>query len=117
MLVWSSFVIALWLTLLAITVFLRKQWTENERLNYPIVQLPLALTSNPKRFFTSPWMWLGFALAGSLAKAIVLKIGGVKLYRQAVPFFLGLILADYTLGCVWSLIGLVLEIPTYIVWH
>ena len=64
-LAWSSFVIALWLTLLAVTVFLRKQWTENERLNYPIVQLPLALTSNPKRFFTSPWMWLGFALAGS----------------------------------------------------
>ncbi len=62
---WSCFVIALWLTLLAVTVFLRKQWTENERLNYPIVQLPLALTSNPKRFFTSPWMWLGFALAGS----------------------------------------------------
>ncbi len=61
---WSSFVIALWLALLSVTVFLRKQWTENERLNYPIVQLPLALTSNPKRFFTSPWMWLGFALAG-----------------------------------------------------
>ena len=52
-----------------------------------------------------------------LAKAIVLKLGGVKLYRQAVPFFLGLILGDYTLGCVWSLIGLVLQIPTYIVWH
>ncbi len=64
-LAWSCFVIALWLTLLAVTVFLRKQWTENERLNYPIVQLPLALTSNPKRFFTSPWMWVGFALAGS----------------------------------------------------
>ena len=63
-LAWSGFVIALWLTLLAVTVFLRKQWTENERLNYPIVQLPLALTSNPKRFFSSPWMWLGFALAG-----------------------------------------------------
>lgn len=63
---WSSFVIALWLTLLAVTVFLRKQWTENERLNYPIVQLPLALTSNPKRFFSSPWMWVGFAIAGSV---------------------------------------------------
>ena len=63
-LAWSCFVIALWLTLLAVTVFLRKQWTENERLNYPIVQLPLALTSDPKRFFTSPWMWMGFALAG-----------------------------------------------------
>ncbi len=65
-LAWSSFVIALWLTLLAVTVFLRKQWTENERLNYPIVQLPLALTTNPKRFFSSPWMWLGFAIAGSV---------------------------------------------------
>ena len=52
-----------------------------------------------------------------LAKATVLKIGGVKLYRQAVPFFLGLILGDYTLGCIWSLIGLVLKMPTYIVWH
>ena len=30
-----------------------------------------------------------------LAKATILKIGGVKLYRQAVPFFLGLILGDY----------------------
>ena len=59
----------LWLTLLAVTIFLRKQWTENERLNYPIVQLPLALTSNPKRFFTSPWMWLGFALAGERGTA------------------------------------------------
>ena len=61
-------------------------------------------------------LWFTIFL-GWLAKAIVLKIGGVKLYRQAVPFFLGLILGDYTLGCVWSLIGLVLEIPTYIVWH
>ena len=65
-LAWSSFVIALWLTLLAVTIFLRKQWTENERLNYPIVQLPLALTSNPKRFFSSPWMWVGFVVAGSV---------------------------------------------------
>jgi hypothetical protein len=65
-LAWSSFVIALWLTLLAVTIFLRRQWTENERLNYPIVQLPLALTSNPKRFFRSPWMWVGFAVAGSV---------------------------------------------------
>ena len=51
---------------------------------------------------------LGLAGKGNCVK-------DVKLYRQAVPFFL--ILGDYTLGCVWSLIGLVLQIPTYIVWH
>jgi hypothetical protein len=52
-----------------------------------------------------------------LLKAIILRLGGVRLYRKAVPFFLGLILGDYTLGCIWSLIGIVFEIPTYGVWH
>ena len=62
---WSAFVIALWLVLLALTVLLRKQWTENEKLSYPIVQLPIAMTNNPKKFFTNHWMWIGFGVAGS----------------------------------------------------
>ena len=62
---WSAFVIALWLVLLALTVLLRKQWTENEKLSYPIVQLPIAMTSNSKKFFTNHWMWIGFGMAGS----------------------------------------------------
>ena len=57
------------------------------------------------------------ALLSWMVKATVLKIGGVRLYRKAVPFFMGLILGDYTLGCLWSLLGLALEMPTYIVWH
>ena len=39
--------------------------------------------------------------------------GGVKLYRTTVPFFLGLILGDYTIGSIWSLIGCIFSIPTY----
>ena len=50
-------------------------------------------------------------------KATILKTGGVRLYRKAVPLFLGLILGDYTLGCVWSLIGIAFGLPTYGVWH
>jgi len=65
-LAWSCFVIALWMVLLAFTVFLRKQWTENEKLNYPIVQLPIAMTSDPVGFFTNRWMWMGFAVAGAV---------------------------------------------------
>ena len=34
---WSGFVIALWMVLLSLSVLLRKQWTENEKLSYPIV--------------------------------------------------------------------------------
>ena len=28
-----------------------------------------------------------------------------------------LILGDYTLGCIWSIIGIALKMPTYRVWH
>jgi hypothetical protein len=63
---WSAFIIALWLVLMFTSVLLRKQWMENEKLSYPIVQLPLAMTSDPKRFFKNKFMWIGFAIAGSI---------------------------------------------------
>ena len=60
--------------------------------------------------------WFAVFISWAL-KAIILKYGGAKLYRKAAPFFLGLILGDYTLGCIWSLIGIALQMPTYGVWH
>ncbi len=33
--------------------------------------------------------------------------------RTAIPFFLGLILGDYTMGSLWAILGPVLGIPTY----
>jgi len=80
-LAWSSFVIALWITLLALTVLIRKQWTENERLSYPIVQLPIAMTSDPRRFFKSRWMWVGFSIAGGIC-----LINGLSYIIPAVPY-------------------------------
>ncbi len=41
---WGSFVFIWLLTQLCIVILVRKQWTENEKLSYPIIQLPLALT-------------------------------------------------------------------------
>jgi len=60
--------------------------------------------------------WFAVFMSWGL-KATILKTGGVRLYRKAVPLFLGLILGDYTLGCVWSLIGIAFGLPTYGVWH
>jgi len=64
-LTWSSFIFFLYLSLLCINSILRKQWVENEKLSYPIVQLPLAMATNPK-FFSSRLMWIGLSVAASI---------------------------------------------------
>jgi hypothetical protein len=83
------------------------------------------------RFLWWPFHPAGYVLtaSGSLAilwfpaliswfiKSTVLRFGGAKRFSLVAPFFLGLILGDYTLGCLWSIIGIILKMPTYIVWH
>jgi len=59
------------------------------------------------------WMPL---LIGSTAKLIILKFGGLKTYRTALPFFYGLILGEICIGSLWTLIGIALGVPTYDFW-
>ena len=54
--------------------------------------------------FANDFFWCDLLLAW-LIKSCILRYGGIKLYRQVLPFFLGLILGDYVTGSVWSLIG------------
>jgi hypothetical protein len=65
---WAAFVMALVLVMLGMNVLLRRQWTENERLSFPLVQLPLAMTDNTGRlpFWTNRVMWAGFATAAGI---------------------------------------------------
>jgi hypothetical protein len=64
-LTWSGLIFVLYFSMLCISTILRKQWMENERLSYPIVQLPLIMATD-RKFFRSRLMWLGFAVAGSV---------------------------------------------------
>jgi hypothetical protein len=52
----------------------------------------------------------------SLIKWVILNHGGVPIYRRAVPFFLGLILGEYIIGSLWSLLGMVLGKQMYAFW-
>ena len=63
---WSAFAFVLIFVMLCINVIVRKQWTEKERLSYPIAQLPLEVTSGGEIFFASKLMWLGFAVASTI---------------------------------------------------
>ena len=65
---WAPFIWAMFLAMICMMVILRKQWNEHERLTYPLVQVPMAVTeenANGERiapFFKNPVMWIGFAL-------------------------------------------------------
>ena len=52
--------------------------------------------------------WVGLALTLFLAwlvKALVLRYGGLRGYRMALPFFLGLVLGEFGAGFVRTLFG------------
>ena len=44
-------------------------------------------------------------LVGFFLKWLLIKYGGIKKYQQARPFFLGLILGEYTIGSLWTILG------------
>lgn len=53
---------------------------------------------------TVDWMWFSIFL-GWAAKAAVLRLGGMRLYRHLLPIFLGFILGEFFMGGVFGLIG------------
>ncbi len=66
---WMAFSLVLIFTLLCLVAIFRRQWSENERLTYPMLFLPLEITggfsgsSTAASFFRDPVMWIGFGLA------------------------------------------------------
>ena len=58
--------------------------------------------------------WWRSAIAGFLlGYALTIRYGGMQLYRALIPFFIGLILGDYVIGGLWSLVGLAFDIRVY----
>lgn len=58
-------------------------------------------------------LW-GPALLAWLSKRLILRAGGIKLYRRCIPFFIGIILGHYfTAGVVWGVVGIFNPEVTY----
>ena len=60
-------------------------------------------------------MWFGIFLSW-LAKGMILKHGGLRSYRKAIPFFIGLILGEFMIGGFWNIVSVVLDVPVYRFW-
>ncbi len=58
------------------------------------------------------WMWCPIVIAG-IAKASLLRIGGLRLYARAVPFFIGLVVGDYAVAVVMTVLGWLVGSPLY----
>ena len=64
---WSSFIFVLMAVMLCINTLLRVQWSERERLTYPLIQLPLEMTNPRVGFFRNRLMWFGFGIAALIS--------------------------------------------------
>ncbi len=86
-LAWTAFVSTLLFVMLCINAILRKQWTDNERLTYPIIQLPLQITNEEafekKGLFRNKLFWIGFVIAGTID-----MVNSLNLYYPSIPTIL-----------------------------
>ncbi len=62
--------------------------------------------------FVNDFFWCDMFVAW-MVKALILRYGGMKLYRTGLPFFLGLILGDFVTGSVWSVIGTIYHLDLF----
>ena len=63
-----------------LTVVLRKQWTEHEKLSYPVIQIPMELTINAESLLRNKWMWYGFLIAGGID-----LYNGIQVFYPTLP--------------------------------
>jgi hypothetical protein len=78
------------------------------------------------------WLWhpVGYATSSSwsmeklwfcifvawLAKSLITRYGGSQAYRRALPFFVGLVLGEFTAGSLWGIYGSIMGTPVYHFW-
>ncbi len=89
-LLWTLFFMVLIFVMMCINVIFRKQWVENERLTFPIIQLPLALTDERYHLFRNKLMWVGFGVSAT--------IDIVNNINANFPFFPHIPIRDYDLS-------------------
>jgi len=79
-LAWSAFMLAFFAAMLSLNALLRRRWIEEERLTFPLVQLPVAMVEPSGALFRNRLLWIGFAAAVVLG-----AVNGLHGLFPAVP--------------------------------
>jgi len=61
-LTWGPFIFAFYFAGLCLTVILRRQWVEHERLSFPLARLPLELAERGESLLKEKLLWAGAAI-------------------------------------------------------
>ena len=77
---WLSLFFVLAFNFLCVNTILRRQWSEHERLTYPIAQLPLEMTSTSSGFFRNKRMWIGLGIAAGIS-----LLNGLSFLYPSIP--------------------------------
>jgi len=91
----------------------------------------LGLMALQSRFVFLPFHPLGYAISGGwsghwtysslfvawLAKVLLLRYGGYRAFRRAIPGFMGLVVGQFVVGGLWSFIGVIGGWQTYAFWR
>ena len=60
---WSGFCFALLMVMQCLNALFRKQWTEEAKLSFPVVQLPLEMSRPGTPLYRNRALWIGFGVA------------------------------------------------------
>ena len=82
---WTPFIFGVYVVLVFFCLLLARQWEENERLLYPLAQVPMELSGvtqerTTKSVFRSPLFWVGFVIA-----TLPYSLRGLHLYFPFIP--------------------------------
>ncbi len=77
---WGAFFLAVFVAILCLNTLLRRRWIEEEKLAFPLVQLPLAITEPTGTLFRSRLLWVGFMIA-----ALLNLLSGLHVLYPSIP--------------------------------
>lgn len=79
---WLAFFALIYGAMYCMSALMYRQWATNERLNFPLVQLPFEMVrdDSPESFWRRPAMWVGFGLM-----AVIYTIRGLHANFPAFP--------------------------------
>lgn len=78
--IWCGLILLLVFIMTCINAVVRRQWIEHERLTYPVIQLPLAMTWEQDNLLRNKRMWIGFSVGVGIT-----LLNGLHFLFPAVP--------------------------------